>query len=99
MKGMALHDRLKEKDSWDIYYCVKNYPGGLDAIIKEFGPYLDNSMVQEGLQKIADKFKTENHIGPTHVAAFEDIGDIEEEEMLKRDAFERIQYLLSKLMV
>ena len=23
MKGMALADRLKEKDPWDIYYCVK----------------------------------------------------------------------------
>ncbi len=97
MKGMALHDRLKEKDSWDIYYCVKNYPGGLDAIVSEFKSYLDNSMVREGLVKIADKFKTENHIGPTHVAAFEDVGDTEEGEMLKRDAFERIQYLLSKL--
>ena len=31
MKGMALEDRLKEKDAWDIYYCVLNYPGGLDA--------------------------------------------------------------------
>jgi hypothetical protein len=56
-------------------------------------------MVQEGLQKIADKFKTENHIGPTHVAAFEDVGDPEEEEMLKRDAFERIRYLLSEVKV
>jgi len=99
MKGMALHDRLKEKDAWDIYYCVKNYPEGLDAIISEFKPYLDNSMVQEGLQKIADKFKTENHIGPSHVAAFEDVGDPEEAEMLKRDVFERIQYLLSALNI
>ncbi len=99
MKGMAMHDRLKEKDAWDIYYCLKNYPGGLDAIISEFKPYLDNSMVQEGLQKIANKFKTENHIGPTHVAAFEDVEETEEVELLKRDAFERIQYLLSALNI
>lgn len=28
MKGMALSDRLKEKDAWDIYFTVTNYPGG-----------------------------------------------------------------------
>ncbi|MCP4628319.1 MAG: hypothetical protein GY850_33110 [bacterium] len=97
MKGMALHDRLKEKDAWDIYYCVKNYPGGLNAVVSAFEPYLGNSMVQEGLGKIAGKFETEKHIGPTHVAVFEDLGDTEDGEILKRDAFERIQYLLSKL--
>jgi hypothetical protein len=29
MKGMALATRLKEKDAWDIYYCVRWYPGEL----------------------------------------------------------------------
>jgi hypothetical protein len=33
MKGMALHDRLKEKDAWDIYYCTKNYTGGIDKLV------------------------------------------------------------------
>jgi hypothetical protein len=27
MKGMALRDRLKEKDAYDIYYCLRHYPG------------------------------------------------------------------------
>lgn len=35
MKGMALDDRLKEKDAWDVYYCVRNYPGGLHALTAE----------------------------------------------------------------
>jgi hypothetical protein len=56
---------------------VKNYPGGLDAVVSEFETYLGNSMVREGLEKIADKFKTENHIGPTYVAAFEGVGNTE----------------------
>ena len=28
MKGMALHDLLNEKDAWDIYFTLVNYPGG-----------------------------------------------------------------------
>jgi hypothetical protein len=27
MKGMALADRMKEKDAWDIYFCIQHYPG------------------------------------------------------------------------
>ncbi len=56
MKGMALDDRLKEKDAWDIYYCLLNYPEGLDRIAEEFRPYLENGLVKEGLQKIARHF-------------------------------------------
>lgn len=26
MKGMALSTRTKEKDAWDVYYCVRYYP-------------------------------------------------------------------------
>ena len=27
-KGHALAGRYKQKDAYDIYYCVRNYPGG-----------------------------------------------------------------------
>ena len=41
MKGMALHDRLKEKDAWDIYYMLKNYPGGPTSFaLENFAPIL-----------------------------------------------------------
>lgn len=28
MKGIALHDRHKEKDAWEIYFCIKHFKGG-----------------------------------------------------------------------
>jgi hypothetical protein len=31
MKGMALEDRRKAKDAYDIYFVLHNYPGGLEA--------------------------------------------------------------------
>ncbi|MCX7038627.1 MAG: hypothetical protein NT005_05795 [Spirochaetes bacterium] len=41
MKGMAMAGRLKEKDPWDVYYCVKNFPGGPEALVDEaFGTSL-----------------------------------------------------------
>lgn len=97
MKGMAIEDRLKEKDSWDIYYCIKNYPGGVDALVQEFEPYMRHGLVKEGLGKIAKKFASEKHVGPKSVADFEELEDAEEREILERDAYERANYLLKKL--
>lgn len=99
MKGMALYDRLKEKDAWDIYFTLTNYPGGLDALIGEIQPHAGHGLVQEGLGKIADKFASVAHVGPRFVADFEDIQRTEERAALMRDAFEKVDYLLRSLKI
>jgi hypothetical protein len=99
MKGMALYDRIKEKDAWDIYYCVKHFPGGTAALTTTFRTHLSNALVREGLNKIAEKFATIDHFGPTAVADFNEISDSEERAVLKRDAYERIQALLRGLHI
>jgi len=97
MKGMALESRLKEKDAWDIYYCVRYFPGGEEALVQEFLPTLDHGLVQEGLRNIAEKFSFPKAVGPTHVADFEELTDLSERELIQRDAYERIDQLLRRL--
>ncbi len=97
MKGMALVGRLKEKDAYDIYYCLQNFPGGLDALVDELKPHSGHALVREGLGKIAEKFASPSHVGPRFVADFEGITDIDEREMVQRDAYERVKYVLDKL--
>ncbi len=99
MKGMALVDREKEKDAYDIYFILKNYPSGLDKLIELFQPHCENRLVREGLQNIAERFATPGHIGPNFVADFEEIIDIEERTMLTRDVYERTNYFLRGLNV
>ena len=99
MKGMALHDRIKEKDAWDIYYCMKNYPGGIDTLIEDFHPHLSNALVSEGLHKIAKKFASVGHFGPVAVADFLEITDYEERAFIQRDAYERTMAVLSALRI
>ena len=98
MKAMALSGRLMEKDAWDIYYCIRYYPGGINNLVNEFKPYLKNHLVQEALEKIAEKFGSPEHLGPKHVADFEDISDLEERALIQRDAYERINALISQLL-
>jgi hypothetical protein len=88
---------MKEKDAYDIYYCVLNYPGGIDALAEEFKPHLYHGLVKEGLQKVAGKFSSEKAFGPKSVVAFEDIDDLDEQERIQRDAYERVNDLLIKL--
>lgn len=97
MKGMALADRLKEKDAWDIYFCLSYYPGGLDALAKAFRPHMDNGLVREGLLNIREKFASPEHVGPRWVADFDGITDEEARAIRRRDAYERINALLERL--
>lgn len=97
MKGMTLDDRLKEKDAWDIYYCLSFYPGGINAVVEKFRPHLAHGLVQEGLSKIAKHFSSLKAIGPKFVADFEEADDPEEVERIIRDAYERLNAFLNRL--
>lgn len=89
-----MHDRLKEKDAWDIYFTLMNCPGGLDVLASEIRPHLNDGLVQEGFRKISEKFVSPEHVGPKFVADFEDIQDPDERAIRMRDAYERVAYLL-----
>lgn len=97
MKSMALADREKEKDAYDIYFVLKNYPGGIDRLVDKFLPHASNRLVREGLEKIAEKFASPQHIGPGFLADFEAETDPGERELLRRDAFEQVNSFLRKL--
>ncbi len=97
MKAIVLDDRLKEKDAYDIYYCLKQYSDKLDDLVAEFRPHLKNGLIQEGLAKLAKNFASVEHTGPKFVGAFEEITDEEDRIQMERDAFERVNYLLREL--
>ena len=99
MKGMALYDRLKEKDAWDIYYCIKHFEGGYDALAKIFAPLMSETLVSEGLRKMRSKFLMLDSMGPVSVMKFEEAEEREERERIQRDAFEQVNALLDLLHI
>jgi len=70
MKGHAVNGRYKQKDAYDIYYCVRNYPGGLDVLADDCRPLLEVDSALVGYKFIADKFDTFDGFGPTCVRRF-----------------------------
>lgn len=99
MKGMAIYERMKEKDAYDIFYCVQFYPGGIERLAEEFNPHLKSKLVNEGLQKIRSKFASIDHIGPKWVADFLEKTDIDERSIMIRRAFEKVSELLDLLKI
>jgi hypothetical protein len=97
MKGMALWDRYKEKDAYDIYFAILYYPGGIQKLVNVFDPFKSNKLIREGLGKIRAKFRDVESPGPVWVANFEEIDDEEEKERVKRDVFERVNAFLDAL--
>ena len=70
MKGHAIAGRYKQKDAYDIYYCVRNYPGGIDALAAACRPLLDHPEGLAGYRFIAGKFDSPDGFGPTCVRQF-----------------------------
>lgn len=58
---------------------------------------MKNKLAQEALVKIAEKFASPGHVGPKHVADFEEINDEEERDRVRRDAYERVSAFLALL--
>jgi hypothetical protein len=70
MKGHAINNRHKQKDAYDIYYCVRNYPEGLEALADACKPLMAHESGATGYAYIAAKFETVDDYGPTSVRNF-----------------------------
>jgi hypothetical protein len=98
-KGMALWDRLKEKDAFDIFFCCRYFPGGIEALAAAIKPVVDNKLAKEGLSKIKAKFQEINAIGPIGVVDFMELEDPEERSRIQREAFEFVNRLMELLKI
>lgn len=70
MKGHALVGRDKKKDAYDIYYCIRNYEDGIDALVEACRPLLAEAEAERAYRNIATKFAEPNGFGPATVRMF-----------------------------
>lgn len=70
MKGYALGGRMKEKDAYDVWYSIKHYQEGMDALVQQCKAILDEPGVKEGYRFIAQKFSKRDTYGPETVRKF-----------------------------
>ena len=100
MKGYAITNRIKQKDAYDIYYSVRNFPGGVDALVAATRPLLDFETARTGYLHISEKFRHLDDFGPTSVRQFVDRPDVLGErtaDQWQQDAFGQVGAWLSAL--
>lgn len=100
MKGFALDGRYKQKDAYDIYYCVRNFPGGPEALAEACRPMLDYEDSVVGYNHIDAKFETADSLGPTSVRHFVKDSPILEDrtpDQWQQDAFGQVDLWLRRL--
>ncbi len=100
MKGYAITNRLKQKGAYDIYYSIRNFPGGIDALVVATMPLLDFETAKTGYLHISDKFRHLDDFGPTSVRRFIDRPEMLGErtaDQWQQDAFGQVNAWLSAL--
>lgn len=93
MKGYALDGRIKQKDAYDVYFSIRNFPEGLDALVKECMSLMEHESGKTGFNHVASKFKTFEDFGPTSVRQFVEGSDILEgrtPDEWQQDAFGQV---------
>lgn len=100
MKGYAIDGRKKGKDAYDIYYCVRNFPGGLAALVVATSPLLEVETARQGYHLISTKFRDADDYGPMSVRNFVEgsdaLGDRTPDQW-QQDAFGQVDVWLARL--
>lgn len=102
MKGFALDRRYKRKDAYDVYYCVRNFPGGPDALAEVCRPLLEHEDAAAGYRHIDSTFDSVNSTGPVYVRQFVEETDVLRErtpDQWQQDAFGQVDAWLRALRV
>jgi hypothetical protein len=68
IKAITLADRKKEKDAYDICFCIDHYPGRGKALAEELEPHRDNTLIQQAITILRDKFASVEDVGPVWAA-------------------------------
>ena len=100
IKAITLSERKKEKDAYDICFCIENYPGGYKALAEEFRGKLENRLIAEGIAILREKFARLDSIGPVWAAQTAEgatAGTSFDLETEQRRAYELVNALLRQI--
>jgi len=70
LKALAFETRAENKDSYDLYYVIRNYGNGVEDVYKHLAPLLDDQDAQKALEILKHDFSDLDNVGPLAVAEF-----------------------------
>lgn len=97
MKAYAIGGRDKPKDTYDLCYCLEQFPGGMEVVAAEWKKRIKNRDVARAIKILREKFTSVNDFGPQQFVEFHSAPDMDTQAMQARRAYELVQKLLSLL--
>lgn len=94
LKALAHRVRNEHKDAYDIYYVLRQLPGGMEAAEARMRPLLDDSHTKEALRMLGEDFAGPDAIGSRRVAEFLRDGN---DDVLQAEASGFVRTLLDRL--
>ncbi len=98
LKALAMAERDKPKDAYDLDYLLAHTPGGVDAVAAEFAELPSTEPVRRALAILAEKFESLDAYGPASVASYRRLAlGSPEADAVQAATFARLQRLLGLL--
>lgn len=91
-KAIALGDRYKQKDAYDIVSVIDRYGRGIPEVANRIRPFSNEPLLAEALGILRDKFRSERSEGPIGYAEFYG-GEREARERAAQRAFQVVHEL------
>ena len=85
-KGIALGERHKHKDAYDIVSVLENYGPSLPAVAAAVRPFTNEPLLEQALKVMVRDFDTPRKVGAVSYADFRQPGSAEERERLLQRA-------------
>jgi len=96
LKGLALGERYKEKDAYDIYAVTRYYGKDIQEVAGKLAPHQSEPGLKEGMANIREKFRSLEAAGPAWVVNFISPASGDNEiARLRQDAFITMDTLLN----
>ena len=95
MKAHAIAGRDKPKDTYDLCYCLENFPGGIKKLASLWKDRVEEKDVVKAIEILREKFATIDAFGPQQLVEFHNAPDKESQEMHARRAYELVGAFLA----
>jgi len=97
MKAHAIGGRDKPKDTYDLCYCLEQFPGGMKKLAADWKQRMKERDVFKALKILREKFASVDAFGPQQLVEFHSAPDADTQAMQARQAYELVQKFLSLL--
>jgi len=94
MKARAIGGRDKPKDTYDLCYCLEQFPGGMEKLAANWRKRSDDKDVVKALEILHEKFATVDAFGPQQLVEFHNSPNPDTQAMHARRAYELVQKFL-----